>query len=128
MLDLIEYNALRFHLSVQLDRVDGHGRIKISGWICCRAEIFKLNVRLNAAEFQAPVGYPRPDVYKAINPDRRYPFMNSYFSGVDSEFRTDNASLVGGLKCMASMVDRKGTLFAEIPFEFDAEGKANLYS
>lgn len=128
MLDLIEYNSLRFHLSIALDAIEGHGHIKISGWICCRAEIFKLNLRIGTAVFHAPVGYPRPDVYKAINPNRHYPFMNSYFSGVDSAFETGNVGHASGLKCTASMVDKKGTLFAEIPFEFDPHGKANLFA
>jgi hypothetical protein len=102
--------------------------MKVFGWVCCRADIFKCTLRLDQAVFHAPVGYPRPDVFRAINPDSRYPFMNSYFCGVDANFAFSERKLVGisGLTCRAALSDKKGTIFAERMFEFDQDGKASL--
>ncbi len=86
MLNLFEYNSLRFNLELSVGDVGNSERIKVFGWICCRADIFKLILYFNESLFHAPVGFPRPDVFKAINADRKYPFMNSYFCGIDSMF------------------------------------------
>ncbi|ABE29224.1 hypothetical protein Bxe_A3774 [Paraburkholderia xenovorans LB400] len=130
MFNLIEYNSLRFNLEFSIDRSKDVGRIKIFGWICCRADIFKLVVYLDQAVFYAPVGFPRPDVFKAINPDRRYPFMNSYFCGVDSTFNfpAESLSNASGLTCRASMSDKRDMIFADVPFEFDSNDEASLHA
>nr|WP_315596079.1 hypothetical protein [uncultured Cupriavidus sp.] len=111
----------RFHVDLSIDTVDGRARFNVSGWVCCRVDVHKLYLRSEDIEVGAPIGFPRPDVHKAINADGSFPFFNSYFCGVNSEFHLTDEQLArlrdGGMK--AVFADREGLSLRTIEFRFD---------
>jgi hypothetical protein len=123
MRNILPGNGPRFHIEISLLKREGRCRIKIFGWICCRVEVHKLHIEINQTKFDSPVGFPRLDVYKSINPDHAYPFINSFFSGIDSEyiFPIDLLDKIQPKKFRALISEKDGTVLSDVSFELVAE-------